>query len=120
MRSIDDSVFDQGFADLTYCGEKARSIIRNPETGLEVELWQDSGFGYVQVYTLPPRASISIEPTSGAADAFNNGIGLTVLGPGKKDQPPTEYVSFIEQKDGSVTCLYLSTRDMIVSSPISS
>lgn len=84
MRSIDGSVFDQGFADLTYFGEKARSIIRNPETGLEVELWQDSGFGYVQVYTLPPRASISIEPTSGAADAFNNGIGLTVLGPGEE------------------------------------
>jgi aldose 1-epimerase len=84
MLSIDGSVFDQGFADLTYCGEKARSIIRNPETGLEVELWQDSGFGYVQVYTLPPRANISIEPTSGAADAFNNGIGLTVLGPGEE------------------------------------
>jgi aldose 1-epimerase len=56
-----------------------KTILRNKESGFQVELWQNHEFNYIQVYTPPSRTSISIEPHSGAPDAFDNNIGLTIL-----------------------------------------
>ena len=40
--------------------------------------------GYLQLYTPVDRNSIAIEPMSCIANAFNNGIGLKELGPGRQ------------------------------------
>jgi aldose 1-epimerase len=41
-------------------------------------------YPYLQLYIPDHRNSIAIENLSAAPDAFNNGIGLTILQPGQK------------------------------------
>ncbi|MGC8601833.1 MAG: aldose 1-epimerase [Thermoprotei archaeon] len=49
---------------------------------------------YIQIYTPPARDSLAIEPMTGVADSFNNGIGLKVLKPGEKLDATYEVVPF--------------------------
>lgn len=80
-RRLRDTQLDQGFTALT--GHSAR--LETPSGG--AELWFDDAFRYLQVFTPPDwahgRPAVAIEPMSCAADAFNNGWGLTVLEPGQ-------------------------------------
>jgi aldose 1-epimerase len=48
-------------------------------------------YGYLQVYTPNHRQSIAIENLSAAPDAFNNGMGLLQLQPGKTYSFATSY-----------------------------
>ena len=43
---------------------------------------EKEGLDFVQVYTVPN--AVAIEPMSGAPDAYHNGMGLTILQPGKE------------------------------------
>ncbi|GGP21518.1 aldose epimerase [Thermocladium modestius] len=42
-----------------------------------------NGFHFIQLFTPSWANAVAVEPMTGAPDAFNNGIGLTVLEPGK-------------------------------------
>ncbi|MBY0424654.1 MAG: aldose 1-epimerase [Cytophagales bacterium] len=60
--------------------------IYNPENGLRLIFWMESGsnkYNYLQIYIPPSRESIAIEPMTCAPNAFNNGLGLIHLKPGQ-------------------------------------
>ena len=66
-------------------GGRAVTRLRNPLSGLSLDLWQETGrdkFNYLVVYTPPDRRSVALEPLTSNVDAFNNGEGLIVLAPG--------------------------------------
>jgi aldose 1-epimerase len=50
----------------------------------EIIMENIQGYNYFQIYTPPHRKSIALEPLTGAPDAFNNQIGLTILAPQEK------------------------------------
>jgi aldose 1-epimerase len=61
-----------------------RTLLRNPNTNVEVFVEQDiggNGYNYGMYYTPPSRDSLAIEPMTCAPDAFNNGMGVKSLGP---------------------------------------
>jgi aldose 1-epimerase len=55
--------------------------LRNNATGLQLNLFPDHTYPYLQIYTPPHRKSIAIENLSAAPDAFNNNMGLLMLEP---------------------------------------
>ncbi len=63
--------------------ELFKSILYDSATKMELELWQDANYEFLQVFTPPHRKSIAIEPMTCAADAYNNKIGLKTLKPGE-------------------------------------
>lgn len=81
---IGDLSLDEGYSDLIVVNGVSRHTLTAPD-GRFVELWQDDAFRYLQVYTtknFPDRESvIAIEPTTAAANALNNGLGIHWLGP---------------------------------------
>jgi aldose 1-epimerase len=60
--------------------------LKNLETGLAITFLQQLNYPFLQLYIPDHRKSIAIENLSGAPDAFNNGIGLTVLQPGEQKE----------------------------------
>ncbi len=66
-------------------------VLRNPQTHIQVEIYPDTSYPYLQVYTPPHRHSIAIENLSAAPDAFNNAMGLKVLPPGETATFTTRY-----------------------------
>jgi len=60
----------------------AACTLLNESTGLQLNLFPDSTYPYLQLYTPPHRNSIAIENLSAAPDAFNNKMGLLMLQPG--------------------------------------
>jgi aldose 1-epimerase len=82
--------FDTAFTDLDR-GPDGRARVRFVRVdGVVVDLWMDDGFGHVMVFTgdtlgaARRRRGLAVEPMSCAADAFNNGVGLRVLGAGER------------------------------------
>ncbi|HLO81436.1 MAG TPA: aldose 1-epimerase [Chitinophagaceae bacterium] len=57
-------------------------VLRNES--LTVEFIRVKNYPYLQLYIPGSRDSIAIENLSAAPDAFNNGMGLTILEPGEK------------------------------------
>jgi aldose 1-epimerase len=51
---------------------------------ISVEFIAVKNYPYLQLYIPGSRDSIAIENLSAAPDAFNNGMGLTILEPGEK------------------------------------
>jgi aldose 1-epimerase len=66
-------------------------VLRNPKNKIEVEIFPDESYPYLQIYTPPHRKSIAIENISSVPDAFNNGIGLKILSPGESAAFKTSY-----------------------------
>jgi aldose 1-epimerase len=65
---------------------KVVSELYDVRTEALLGIWQEAGpngYNYLQVYTPPDRSAIAIEPMTCAPDAFNNGMGLIELEPGK-------------------------------------
>lgn len=56
-------------------------VLRNVEKNIEVQIFPDKSYPYLQIYTPPHRRSIAIENISGVPDAFNNGMGFITLEP---------------------------------------
>jgi aldose 1-epimerase len=86
-RAIGTARLDHAFTRLERDAAGVACALLRHEAG-EIRLWLDSSFEFVQVYTgdtLPDRTrqSVALEPMSCAPDAFNNGQGLLVLGPGE-------------------------------------
>lgn len=81
-RTIGDIKLDNGF--LLKEGITPICILQHPGNGLQLRFLSQQNYPYLQLYIPDSRESIAIENLSGAPDAFNNGIGLTVLEPGQK------------------------------------
>jgi aldose 1-epimerase len=62
-------------------GARAACTLRNEETGLQLNLFPDASYPYLQIYIPDHRKSIAIENLSAAPDAFNNKMGLLMLQP---------------------------------------
>lgn len=91
-RLIGDKFFDNCFL-LNKPLEGAACRIINAEAGIQVAIYPDDSYPYLQVYTPPHRNSIAIENLSAAPDAFNNRIGLIILEPGETHSFTTHYVA---------------------------
>ncbi|MGF2413553.1 aldose epimerase family protein [Ferruginibacter sp.] len=66
-------------------------VLRDPAQKIQVEIYPDKSYPYLQIYTPPHRNSIAIENLSAAPDVFNNGIGAKVLAPGENANFTTTY-----------------------------
>jgi aldose 1-epimerase len=80
---------DDAFGAVTPIEGASRHRLTAPD-GRFVELWQESDFAYVQVFTTRffPKAgglgtAIAVEPMTAPPNAFNSGQGLRWLEPGK-------------------------------------
>jgi aldose 1-epimerase len=81
-RLIGDMVLDNGF--LLKEDISPIAILKNPSNGLCMQCISQVNYPFLQLYIPDNRESIAIENLSGAPDAFNNGIGLSILAPGEK------------------------------------
>jgi len=81
-RLIEDTRLDNGF--LLDENASPFCILKNPVSQVSIEFLSERNYPYLQLYIPEHRKSIAIENLSSAPDAFNNGIGLTVLKPGEK------------------------------------
>ncbi|WP_165090097.1 aldose 1-epimerase [Neisseria yangbaofengii] len=64
---------------------------------LQLRIYPDSGYPYLQIYIPPTRDSIALENLSGAPDCFNNGLGLQVLQAGETQTFSTRYVLSLQE-----------------------
>lgn len=88
-RLVADLRLDDAFGGVTSVDGIGRSRLTAPD-GRYVELWQESDFAYVQVFTtrIFPRdggfdTAIAVEPMTAPPNAFNSGQGLRWLEPGE-------------------------------------
>jgi aldose 1-epimerase len=78
---------DHAFTDLERGDDGlARVALQNPEDERTLELWLDSSYRFVQLFTGDPlpdvaRRSLAVEPMTCAPNAFRTGDGLVVLEP---------------------------------------
>ncbi|MEA5456228.1 aldose 1-epimerase family protein [Sinomonas sp. JGH33] len=98
-RTVADLAIDAAYTDLAFgpafpsdagsSGERARAraTLTAPD-GRSVWLWQDERCRYTHVFvtrTFPGReVAVALEPQTGPADAFNSGIDLGWIDPGKE------------------------------------
>jgi aldose 1-epimerase len=80
LKQIDDTFFDNCFS-LNFAECQPLCVLRDPGQKLQVEIYPDKSYPYLQIYTPPHRNSIAIENLSAVPDTFNNGIGLITLAP---------------------------------------
>lgn len=80
FKKIGNTRFDDCFT-VNHSGKPPLIAIRDLEQKLQVEVWPDKTYPYVQLYTPEHRMSIAIENLSAPPDTFNNGINLIILPP---------------------------------------
>ena len=81
-KKIGAATFDDCFSVILNPGQPV-CIIKDEENNLQVEVWPDNTYPYLQIYTPPHRNSIAIENLSAPPDTFNNGISAMVLQSGE-------------------------------------
>jgi aldose 1-epimerase len=79
---LDDTELDNCFV-LNNGVSKNACLIINKEDNIQLAISANENYPYLQVYTPPHRNSIAVENLSSVPDAFNNHIGLKVLGAGE-------------------------------------
>ncbi len=90
IEKIGDTKLDNCFTlDLQEC--QPLCVLRNVEKNIEVQLFPDESYPYLQIYTPEHRRSIAIENLSGTPDAFNNGMGVITLESGQSALFKTSY-----------------------------
>ncbi len=80
LQKLGDTFLDNCFS-LNFAECQPLCVLRDPVQQLQLEIYPDKSYPYLQVYTPPHRNSIAIENLSAIPDAFNNGIGLITLPP---------------------------------------
>ncbi len=85
-----DKQFDDCFL-LNFAECQPMCVLRDTAQKLQLEIYPDNTYPYLQIYTPAHRNSIAIENLSAAPDAFNNGIGLITLAPQEKTNFTTTY-----------------------------
>ena len=78
LKKIGDKIFDDCFA-VNFAECQPMAVLRDDVQKLQIEIYPDKSYPYLQIYTPPDRKSIAIENLSAIPDAFNNGIGLITL-----------------------------------------
>ena len=78
LKKIGNERFDDCFT-VNFAECQPMCVLRNPAKKIQVEVYPDKSYPYLQIYTPDHRGSIAIENLSAAPDAFNNGIGLITL-----------------------------------------
>jgi aldose 1-epimerase len=89
-KQLGDTFFDNCFT-LKKGSTGPACILKDEQQQLQLEIFPDNHYPYLQIYTPPHRKSIAIENISGAPDAFNNGMGLLLLQPETTAQFATTY-----------------------------
>jgi aldose 1-epimerase len=90
IEKLGDRVLDNCFTlDTQEC--QPLCVLRNAAKKIEVQLFPDESYQYLQIYTPPHRKSIAIENLSGAPDGFNNMMGVITLEPGQSSLFKTSY-----------------------------
>jgi aldose 1-epimerase len=87
---LGETQFDNCFT-LNFAECQPLCVLRDAAQKMQLEIYPDSSYPYLQIYTPPHRQSIAIENLSGAPDAFNNGMGLRVLAVGESATFNTAY-----------------------------
>jgi aldose 1-epimerase len=90
LKKIGDTQLDNCFT-VNFAECQPMCVLRDAAKKLQIEIHPDKTYPYLQIYTPPHRNSIAIENLSGAPDAFNNGMGVTVLTPGETASFTTMY-----------------------------
>ena len=90
LKRLGNTFFDNCFT-LNFSEGQPVCLLQNPEKNVEIEIHTNESYPYIQFYTPDHRNSIAIENISGAPDAFNNGMGVTVLTPGESASFTTSY-----------------------------
>ncbi len=80
FKKIGGTKFDDCFT-VNHSGKQPLIALRDTENKLQVEVWPDKSYPYVQFYTPDHRMSIAVECLSAPPDTFNNGINLIILPP---------------------------------------
>ena len=89
-KKLGDTFFDNCFTlKMDIAGPAC--VITDETQKLQLEIYPESSYPYLQMYTPPHRKSIAVENLSAAPDAFNNGMGLIVLQPATTAQFATTY-----------------------------
>lgn len=65
--------------------------LRNESVGIQLAIFPDDSYPFLQIYTPPSRESIAVENLSSIPDSFNNKTGLLVLKPGDTRVFTTNY-----------------------------
>jgi len=72
---VGQRVIDACYADLQFGPDgRAETVLRDPKTGRELRIWQESGFMHVFTGDTLPRGrrkSIAIEPVEAMTNSFN-------------------------------------------------
>jgi aldose 1-epimerase len=90
LKKIGTTELDNCFA-VNFAECQPMCVLRDATKKIQIEIHPDKTYPYLQIYTPPHRNSIAIENLSGAPDAFNNGMGVTVLTPGETASFTTMY-----------------------------
>jgi aldose 1-epimerase len=90
LKKIGDTQLDNCFT-VNFAECQPMCVLRDAAKKIQIEIHPDKTYPYLQIYTPPHRNSIAIENLSGAPDAFNNGMGVTVLTPGETASFTTMY-----------------------------
>jgi len=91
LKEFGPTLFDNCFT-LNFAECQPMCVVRNPAKKVQLEIYPDPSYPYLQIYTPDHRKSIAIENLSAAPDAFNNGIGLKVLSPGETASFSTKFI----------------------------
>lgn len=89
-RKIGSIQLDNSFL-LDFQRPQPMCVLRNRESGLELQILPEKSYPVLQIYIPPHRNSIAIENLSGPPDAFNLGKGFITLQTGKSAIFETAY-----------------------------
>lgn len=90
LTALGDTQFDDCFT-LNFAECQPLCVLRDAAQKMQLEIYPDRSYPYLQIYTPPHRQSIALENLSAAPDAFNNGMGLRVLAAGELATFTTAY-----------------------------
>lgn len=74
-----------------YEGDLPAFEIKDEAAGLQLGIYPDEAYPYLQIYTPPARTSIAVENLSSIPDSFNNKTGLITLAGGEARTFSTTY-----------------------------
>lgn len=89
-KRLDKTELDNSFV-LDFSQPQPLCTLKDEQKNIFIEFYPERSYPILQIYTPPHRNSIAIENISGAPDAFNNGLLLQELEPGKAADFETAY-----------------------------
>ncbi len=90
LKKLEDHFFDNCFT-VNFAECQPMCVLRDSDQNIQLEIYPEKSYPYLQIYTPPHRNSIAIENLSGAPDAFNNAMGLISLAKDESMEFKTAY-----------------------------